>query len=164
MSTVPNKHDQLIVDYIKEHQNDFYILAYGYVKNRESALDIVQESILKALSSSGRLKDSSSIKTWFYRILVNTSISYIRKNKRIIYFDEVPEIESPVNTHIDINFDLYNAVDQLDTKHKSVIILRYFEDMKIEDIAFILHTNVSTVKSRIYNAIKKLKKIMEGDI
>lgn len=163
MSTVPNKHDQLVVDYIEEHQNDFYILAYGYVKNRESALDIVQESILKALSSSRKLKDTSSIKTWFYRILVNTSISYIRKNKRIIYFDEVPEIEPPVNNNLDVNFDLYSAVDQLDSKHKSVIILRYFEDMKIEDIAYILNTNASTVKSRIYNAIKKLKKIMEGE-
>lgn len=156
-----NDKRNILEEYLEKHQNDFYILAYGYVKNRDAALDIVQESAYKALKSVRNLKDVSAIKTWFYRILVNTTMSYLRKNKRIIYSDQLPEIAANVQTELGEDvYQLYEAVDQLKPKLKTVIILRYFEDMKIEDIAEILNSNVSTVKSRIYNALEKMRIIM----
>lgn len=163
MSWLSKSNNTFLENYIKEHQNDFYILAYGYVKNREAALDIVQESILKALSSSSSLKKKDAIKPWFYKIIVNTSLSYLRKNKKIIYTETLPEQIDISSAHYDDNMDLYNALDQLDAKYKSVIILRYFEDMKINDVAFVTGSNVSTVKSRIYIALSRLRNIMKGD-
>lgn len=152
-----------IVEYIETSQNDFYLLAYGYVKNREAALDIVQESIYKALSSANKIRNIEYVKTWFYRILVNTSISYLRKNKRIILSDKVPEMVSPENKSLAEIYDLYDAIDKLNPKFKTVIMLRYFEDMKIDEIAKVLDCNVNTVKSRIYASLGKLKRIIEGE-
>ena len=62
---------QQLTDYIVAHQEDFYRLAYSYVKNRDAALDVVQESIVKALSKSDSLRKPEFLKTWFYRILLN---------------------------------------------------------------------------------------------
>ena len=62
---------QLLVDYITAGQADFYRLAYSYVKNRDAALDVVQESIVKALTKIDSLREPAYLRTWFYRILLN---------------------------------------------------------------------------------------------
>ena len=59
---------QQLSDYIVAHQEEFYRLAYSYVKNRDAALDVVQESIVKALAKSDTLRRPEYLKTWFYRI------------------------------------------------------------------------------------------------
>lgn len=164
MSTYNNCNYTKLVEYIKANQNTFYRLAYSYVKHQDTALDIVQESIYKALTSVNSLKNPEYIKTWLYRIIVNTSISYIRKNKRIIVTDEVPEVIQYDDVHFADKLYLYAALDRLDEKHKTVIVLRYFEDLKIEEIAKITECNVNTVKTRLYAGIRKLKAMIEGEV
>jgi RNA polymerase sigma-70 factor (ECF subfamily) len=161
MSTY-NKNYLLLVDYIKNNQNKFYRLAYSYAKNKETALDIVQDSIYKALSSLDTLKDISYIKTWMYRIIVNSSLGYIRKNKRIILSENINEKVQYNNLGIEDNIDLFNAIDLLEDEQKTLITLRYFEDMKFDDISKIVDSNINTVKARTYSAISKLRNILEG--
>lgn len=160
MST-KDKNKIKLIDYIKQRQNDFYRLAYSYVKNKESALDIVQESIYKALKAIDNIEDATSIKTWMYRIIVNTSLSYIKKNKKEVLKDEIYDATEAETVNVIDKIDLYNAIDLLDDTYKTVIILRYFEDMKIEDIARVTDNNINTVKTRIYAAVSKLRTIMD---
>ncbi|WP_202709945.1 sigma-70 family RNA polymerase sigma factor [Sporosalibacterium faouarense] len=151
-----------LVDYIKNNQNMFYRLAYSYTKNEQEALDVVQEAIYKALTSVDKLKKPEFMKTWMYRIIVNTAISHIRENKKSITTNKIPDICLEDSNSLDISLDLYDAIDQLDEKQKTVILLKYFEDMKFKDIAIITESNINTVKTRLYSAISKLKKIIEG--
>ena len=73
---------QQLSDYIVAHQEEFYRLAYSYVKNRDAALDVVQESIVKALAKSDTLRRPEYLKAWFYRILLNESMNHHRRAKR----------------------------------------------------------------------------------
>lgn len=73
---------EILIEYIKDNQEKLYRIAFSYSKNEEAALDIVQEAITKALKNINKLSEESYIKTWFYRILINESLQYIRKNKR----------------------------------------------------------------------------------
>ncbi|MBE6072077.1 MAG: sigma-70 family RNA polymerase sigma factor [Clostridium butyricum] len=152
--------EKKIESYIIENRNAFYKVAYSYTQNEEDALDIVQESIYKALNSIDSLKEDNKIKSWFYKILIRTSIDFIRKNKKYIYIEAMME-ESECDEYKDIDLD--NALNKIPTKYKTIIILRYFEDFKIEEIAEMLGENVNTVKSRLYAALKKLKVEMKGD-
>ncbi|PBF40941.1 sigma-70 family RNA polymerase sigma factor [Clostridioides difficile] len=68
--------------YIIDNKDSFYRIAYSYTKNEEDALDVVQESMYKALYSVENIKEVNYIKTWFYKILVRTSIDFIRKNRK----------------------------------------------------------------------------------
>ncbi|MGI5958111.1 MAG: RNA polymerase sigma factor [Massiliimalia sp.] len=153
--------------FIEENQNSFYRVAYQYVSNRDTALDLVQEAIVKALSKQYTLRDISLIKPWFYRILTNECLGYLRKHKREILTDTTPESET-AQTHpendITQNMDLYRAIGQLSPELKTIIILRYFEDMKLEDVAKITNTNLNTVKTRLYRALKILKPMMQEKI
>ena len=67
-----NEKFELVENFIVENREAHYRLAYSYVRNKENALDIVQDAILKALSSIDRLEEIAYLKTWFYRIIVNT--------------------------------------------------------------------------------------------
>lgn len=151
---------ETLINYIKENEDKFYRIAFSYSKNEEAALDIVQESIVKSLNHINKLKNEEYVKTWFYRILINECLQYIKKNKRIITY-ESQEIENIIEWNDDISIngiDMYKYIQQLNKKLRTVIILRYFEDMKIEEIAKITKTNINTVKSRLYKALEILKK------
>ncbi|GAA0239086.1 RNA polymerase sigma factor [Metaclostridioides mangenotii] len=145
-------------EYIIENKNSFYRVAYSYTKNEDDALDVVQESIYKALYSVDNLQDINYIKTWFYKILIRTSIDNIRKNARYknLVSTELPLDQDGVyDKYTDI--DLRKALEELPIEYKSILLLRFFEDLKIEEVAEILDENVNTVKTRLYTALKKLK-------
>ena len=153
---------EILIEYIKDNQEKLYRIAFSYSKNEEAALDIVQEAITKALKNINKLSEESYIKTWFYRILINESLQYIRKNKRILTY-ELEAIENKVDCNVDFaeGLDVYKYVQDLNEKLKTVIILRFFEDMKISEIAKITKTNESTVKSRLYKGLKEIKRLIE---
>lgn len=147
-----------IADYIISNKEKYYRVAYSYVKNQDNALDIMQESIYKAILHIDSLQDISYINTWFYRIIVNTSIDFLRKQKKLIPVDDeiLKNFDSEVNDQYE-NFDLKRAMDNLPEKYKTVVILRYFEDLKIKEIAEIINENTNTIKTRLYKSLKLLR-------
>ena len=153
-----SKMEQEIEEYILINKEMHYRLAYSYVKNADDALDILQESIYKAFSSIESLKDSSYIKTWFYKIIVNTSLDFLRKRKRLIVVNEeflATYDSGSFDNYEDI--DLKKALEDLPDYQRSIIILRYFEDLKIKEIAEILDENINTIKANLYKALEKLR-------
>ena len=146
-------------EYVEANQLTFYRLAFSYTKNSDAALDVVQEAVLKAIDKIGSLKEIAYLKTWFYRILVNEGLSYLRDKKRLTIVEDFPaEQATPDNCEsIAESIDMYNAVQALEPKIKTVIILRYFEDMKLEEIARVTNANLNTVKSRLYKGLELLK-------
>ncbi|TMV43312.1 sigma-70 family RNA polymerase sigma factor [Paenibacillus mesophilus] len=159
------KMEKLLIQCITEHKENVYRLAYSYVKNAEDALDIVQDSIHKAFTSAGSLKSEATMKSWFYRIVINTSLDFLRKHKRIQPVDDITlELHGPISEDVYQNVDLEKAVEELPTAYQTIIVLRYFEDLRIEDIAEVLNENVNTVKTRLYQALNKLRVKMNDDL
>ncbi len=155
-----NKKKQMVQqfqDYLGTQKNAHFRLVYSYTKNQEDAWDIVHESIVKALKSMEKHQYPDTINSWFYKILVNTSLDFLRKNKKFVHYDQ-EAIENTLET-VDhyIDFDLQDALDKLPTDIKTIIILRYFEDMKIVDIAKVLEENENTLKTKLYRGLKLLR-------
>ena len=148
---------QQLTDYLVAGQADFYRLAYSYVKNRDAALDVVQESIVKALARSDTLRDAAYLKTWFYRILLNESMNHFRRGKRLVPFSEQAEEAAAPDPDVGARLDLYDAIERLSPQEQAVIRLRFFEDMKLEEIARVTGANLNTVKSRLYKSLRKLR-------
>ncbi|WP_317259320.1 RNA polymerase sigma factor [Paenibacillus baimaensis] len=162
---MPNrKTEQLLTRCITDHKENVYRLAYSYVKNKEDALDIVQDSIYKALTSIELLNKPEAVKSWFYRIVVYTSLDFLRKQKKVqIVDEETIESYSPGTADIYPDIDLEQTLDNLPHKYRSVIVLRYFEDLKIEEVADILNENVNTIKTRLYQALQILRVTMNDE-
>ncbi|MEK4628886.1 MAG: RNA polymerase sigma factor [Solibacillus sp.] len=150
--------EQQFIQYVRDNKKQLYLLAYSYVKNEQDALDVVQESIQKAWQSLHTLINIEQMKSWLYKIVVRTAIDFLRKMKRIQVMDDETLsylCEEKYDEYRDTDLEI--ALDHLPMQFKEVIILRYFEDLKIEDIAEILSIPLSTAKSRLYKALKLLK-------
>lgn len=153
-----------LIDYIVTHKEKHYRIAYSYVKNKEDALDIVQDTIVKALKYKHTLHEPSYLNTWFIKILINNCKTYLQKQNRYIDVeDEILEnLDSP---HMDTyrSFELEEALDKLSYTEKTIILLRYFEQLELKEVAKVMDKNLSTVKSTLYRALKKLKVQLEED-
>jgi len=102
---------QELVALIQTNQERFYRIAYTYVKNREDALDLVHDAVVKALQSCPALKNPAYMRTWFYRILINESLSFLRKRKNVLSWEEIPAQAAP-DARQEEYIDLYAAIDK----------------------------------------------------
>ena len=153
---------QKIADYLIEHQNGLYRLAYSYTGNPEDAMDAVQSAAYKALIHHEMLRDENAVKTWCYRIVVNESMALLRKRRKE---SPVPEPWDAQASYIEKGYeqdeDLYNRVNRLPEKIQEVIKLRFYEDLSLKEIAEITETNLNTVKARLYRGLRMMKKDLE---
>ena len=138
--------------------------AYLICSDIHGAQDIFQESFLQCLRSLHSLKDSNSFKSWFYRILTRQAWRYIKKNKPCVPVEEIYEnadFSSSDEYFVDQKYDtLYNAIKSLKDKQRTVIILFYFNEMSVKDISRAMSCSEGTVKSRLFTAKSRLRRII----
>lgn len=144
-----------------EKYNSYYRMAMSYVHNEADAMDIVQEGAYKAIKNSCSLKEPAFAGTWLYRIMLNEVYRFLDDRKVISFEEEVTEKLSYEDRYE--NVDLKRALENMSVKDKAVIELKYFEDLKLDEIASVLEENISTVKSRLYRGLKKLRIQMQEE-
>ena len=132
---------EILVEYIKKNEEKLYRIAYTYTKNQENALDVVQEAITKSLENISKLRNEEYVKTWFYRILINEAIKASKNTKSFIDYETITnELSSQSNENELIeNIDTFAIIQKLKPKLKTVIILRFFENLKIEENSRLSH-------------------------
>ena len=150
-----------LIQYILDHQDLFYRLAYSYTKNQEDALDAVQNAVCKALEAYDGIRNADAIKTWFYRILINECLRVIKKRKQDAVSADIEEQDA---VYYEKAFDRENVDDELEKLEpdvQEIIRLRFFEEMSLKEIAAITGYNLNTVKTKLYRGLKLLKENME---
>ena len=145
---------------LTENYERYNRLAYSYMRNEDDALDVVQESAYRAIRDCRKVRNKDYLSTWIYRIVVNTALDMLRRKKKETTTEELPEI--PVEDQYQ-DLELRTVLNQLDDKSRTIILLRYFEDLKLEDIADIVGDNLNTVKARLYRSLKKLRLNLEAE-
>ena len=150
--------DNAFYELLSQRKSQLYKTAFAYVKNKEEAMDIVSDTVYKAYISIKKLKEPSFFDTWLTRILINTSLDSISKNSRVITLDE--NVSSNIGIILKDNeqiIDLKVAVDKLQVEYKTIVILKYFQDMTLVEIAKILQCPLGTVKTRLHKALGELR-------
>lgn len=154
MRNYMRSYDGLIEQNLIDNYSRYYHLAYSYVKNESDAMDIVQEAAYKAIYRSSTLKNPEYVGTWICRIIINEAYNVLRKKQKENYPPQ--ELDgSQEDSYEDL--DLRHAIRQLKQEEQTVIYLRYYEDKPLDEIAEITKEKLSTVKSRLYRAMNKLK-------
>ena len=153
--------DQLTA-FLVENQARFYRLAYSYLKDREEALDAVQTAVCRALEKQDSLHEPEALRTWFYRILVNTCTDLLRQRKRVTF---VPPDALDCGSYEDplpADDTLSRRVDALPPEIQTIVKLRFYEELSLKEISAVTGWNLSTVKTRLYTGLTKLRVSMEG--
>lgn len=139
---------------LMDNYEKYYRLAYSYVNNEQDALDIVQESAYRIIKECRKLREEQYLSTWIYRIVINTAIDFLRKQKKEWVSLETIEIPHEDQYKEDDPMELLKFLEE---KERTIVVLKYLEEWKLEEIAVTLDMNVNTVKTRLYRALKKLK-------
>lgn len=136
-----------------------------YVKNQNDALDVVQETAYRSFKSVKNVKEMNYFKTWLIKIAIRCSIDLLRKRKNVVQMNAVmmEQIAEDVKEDIDLEVTIQELIDVLDEDEKSVVILRFYHDATIKEVAEMLDIPLGTAKSVLYRALKKLRKEMKGD-
>lgn len=151
--------EELIHRCLVEHYEKYYRIAYSYTFQEQDAMDIVQEGAYRAILKSGSLKKPEYVDTWICRIMMNEAVRFLEKYRgRTVSMEDMYEEGREDKTE---DPDLRQALLKLREEERRIVILRYFEEEKLETIAEVLNLKVSTVKSRLYRAVEKLKRYME---
>jgi len=152
---------------LKEFGGKIYKSAIFLTDSKEEAEDIVQETFMRAYHSIYKFKGRSSLYTWLYRILLNVTHDLRRKkyiHERFLSKYRIEKYSDPSEDLInDVDKDIFtqclqDALKRQKLKHREIIVLRFFEDLKLEEIAERLNISIGTVKSRLHIALKKIKK------
>ena len=152
---------------MKIHKRNLYQMSYIHTRDKDMSLDIIQETTIVAFKNIKSLKEPLAFKKWITRILVNITISELKKRKKVIHIDNYDVINNNdifINNksiNIDEKLDLYNAVDLLKNNYKTIIIMKYFNDLTIKEIGYTLNLSENTVKTNLKRAKEALFKILK---
>src|SRR5256714_5872113 len=167
--------DELVTRY----RTRVFGMIYNMVHNEQDAWDLAQDSFVKAWRSIARFRGKSSFYTWLYRIVMNVTIDWLRK-KQVkgagLEFDDAVQLRevNPASKTLpraealphermernEIRTRIDQAIAQLSTEHRAVILMKEMEDMQYHEIAETLGCSIGTVMSRLFYARKKLQNLL----
>ena len=154
--------ESLLTNYLIEDQARFYRLAYSYLKNREEALDAVQTAFCRALERQEHLREPDAMRTWFFRILVNVCTDMLRQRKRVTFVPPDALDAGSYEDPLPADGDLAARVDALPPEIATIIRLRFYEELSLKEISAVTGVPLSTVKTRLYTGLRKLRVSLEG--
>lgn len=154
--------EKIFEEYIKGNKEKLYKISYVYLKNKDDAMDVIHESIVKAYRKLDNIKDLNNIDKWFIRLLINTSIDYIRKNSKMILIED-KDMEVLINNSKEQEDGFNLLIENLNEELRLIIILKYFHGYKISEISEILNLKESQVKNKIHKALNLLRKEIEEE-
>ncbi len=152
-----NKNSEAFGELVKRNQNFIYRTAMGYVGDSETARDITQDVFIKAYRGLPYFRDDAQFTTWLYKICKNQCLNLLRHRK--LETGEAVKGEQSAESQIPLRLGMRKLIDLLAEEYREIIMLRYFQDLKYDEIARYLDIPISTVKIRLYRAKRELKKL-----
>jgi len=164
----PNYAFNLIV---RKYQESVYWHVRRLVVSHDDANDIVQDVFVKTWQALGKFRKDSALYTWIYRIATNEAFSFLNKKKRrfmLPLVDVSKQLEETLESDVyyqgsEIEKKIQKAILSLPDKQRAVFNLRYYDEMKYEDMAEILNTSVGALKASYHHAVKKIEQFVRGD-
>ena len=147
---------------VERYMQRAYYIALGFVRNSQDAMDISQESFIKAFRKIKRFDPEKSFFPWFYKLLKNLCLDHIKRRSRV---QEIPLDEARIlneeREDREMKEILWRGIEALSFEQKEVIILRYFQQFSYQEIAEITAKPVGTVMSSLFYAKKRLKEAIK---
>lgn len=164
----------IIEEMIQQYYAAVYRLAGSMLYDPDEAKDATQDTFIAAMTKLDQYRIGTNFKAWLYTIAVNTCRGYLRKRKRRESLNKVltavqslsarpPSPEESV-LQSETRSQLWDAVEQLGEKHRITVVLRMVHGLTIQEIAQVLETKEKTVYSRLYDAFRKLRQQLDGQI
>jgi RNA polymerase sigma-70 factor, ECF subfamily len=152
----------------KLYQQKVFVMAFSILRNKEDALDAVQETFLRLYQKAGLFRPGHNFQAWLLEIAKNVSIDYFRKHRQKRQewetprpLDEIPvavEDRSSDSRDSDLRSAFSRCVEKLAAKQKMVFVMRHYNELQFNEISAALRISVGTAKSLHFKAVQNLRK------
>lgn len=165
----PKTQNSAFKQLVQHYQKSLYFHIRNIVLNHDDADDVLQNTFIKVFSNIKNFKGDSKLYSWMYRIATNESLTFIeqRAKKQGISNEEVQQ-KAIMNLESDVYFEgdeiqlkLQKAIAILPEKQQLVFKMKYFEEMKYENMSEILDTSVGALKANYHHAVKKIEEYLK---
>lgn len=154
---------------VKQNMKRAYFVALGFLGSHDSAMDVSQEAFIRAYRNFDKFDKNRNFFTWYYKILKNLCLNFIRDNKNrnqenfLELRKKTLSSDSPdiILEEKELRQNLYEAIEKLSNDEREILILREFEGMSYAEISELLNVPEGTVMSRLYYTRKKLSSLMK---
>ena len=148
-------------------EKQLYGVAKSILKSDADCEDAVQSAILNAYANLSALKDEKFFRTWLTRILINECFGIIRKSKRVIPIEKLPENEAADNRNVrsgaeSTHSDVYEALMELKENYRIPFVLHYVQGYSVKETAVILKLTENGVKQRLFRARRQMQESLKG--
>lgn len=151
--------EQAFLELFQQFEQDIYRMAYAYVKNKDDALDVVQEAAFRAFLKFETLKEVQYFKTWLIKITINCAVDLLRKKKKVVHLQTTDtEFLSTSMGDIPLSLSLQDLLELLDEDEKTIVLLKFYQGYTFQEISEFINKPASTVKSVLYRSLEKLRK------
>lgn len=154
---------------VRQYSEQLYWKIRHVVLNHEDSNDVLQDVFVKAWNNLETFQGKSSLSTWLYRIAVNESLDFMRKQKNTNYVSADEDMAVANRLLADNYFDgdetqaqLQEAVSRLPEVQRIVFTMKYFDEMKYSEISKVLHTSEGALKASYHLAVKKITEYFEN--
>lgn len=164
----PLTQEQAFRSLMTQYKERLYWHIRKIVISHDDADDVLQNTFVKIYRNINNFKAESKLYSWMYRIATNESITFINKRAKQNHID-VSELQYQLaeNLEADVHFDgdemqlqLQKAIATLPQKQRLVFNMKYFDDMKYNDMSEILETSVGSLKASYHHAVKKIERFL----
>lgn len=156
---------------MQKYQEKLYWHIRRIVIDHEDANDVCQNMFIKVWKNLGKFRADSKLYTWLYRIATNESLTFLNQRKRRSAaplatddYDLSTQLKAdPFFDGDDVQIKLQNAIAKLPEKQKIVFLMRYYDNLKYDDMSAVLGTSVGALKASYHHAVKKIEKYLTTD-
>ncbi len=153
--------DEAFYILVSDHKEQLYRIAYSYLNSQEDALEAIQETTYRAYKNRYKLKNPQYFKTWLIRILINYCVDELKRRKKVLSITR-PISHSTEDDKTD-RLTVQAAVQKLKNKHREVILLKYFEDLTISEIANVMDHPEGTIKTWLNRGLASLRLLLNKE-
>lgn len=156
---------------VKQYQQRVYWHIRRMVINHDDADDVVQNTFIKAWNGLSNFKEESKLYTWLYTIATNECITFLNKKRRM-FFIPIHDVEQELSNQLEsddfyngdeIQLKLQKAILTLPEKQRLVFNMKYYDELKYEEMSEILTTSIGALKASYHHAVKKIETFLTQD-
>jgi len=165
---IQNGNREAFMTIVGAYQQRVFVMAYSMLRNKEDALDVVQETFLRLFQKAGQFKEGCNFQGWLLRIAKNLSVDYYRKNyrKRREFespksLDELQVAAEPApasSSSGEMRDVFFRGIDKLAGRQRMVFVLRHVDELQFNEISETMNISVGAVKSLHFKAVQNLRK------
>jgi RNA polymerase sigma factor (sigma-70 family) len=148
---------ETLAELLDAHGRELHGVATLILGDRSEAEDVVTETLLTAFEKAGSIRDDRALRAWLLKVATNHALGLRRRRARLIRFDVAPERAGDPLGDAATRLTLLRAVESLPIQMRAAVVLRYYADLPVEDVAATLGKSPNTIKAQLQTALDRLR-------